>query len=396
MENQQEDPINPEVESNEIKDSVAEQSNGQDEANPQFAASQGLELGSESGMQQQQETISGEDSVQAVPVPLVPTLTKGNLLSYLRELRWSPVLRSHAYVKLLAPGVGFEEIEALKEIKHIQDVDLSNNLITDITPLNGMPDLAIVNLSGNKLEAFTLPDSPVLLEVDLSQNLITKFPVPWTGGVVDNLMKLNLAGNMLATIQDLPKMPNLTSLCLRGNQLTVIGGVTHLGKLKSLFMAKNELTSLAGTTSFPSLTCLHLRENKISTLEGLSADLTDLQKLNLRKNEVSVFNEIRKLQVLPKLTDLNLLDNPVCVNSTYRLDVILALPGLKRLDKIVITAEEKKKALRLTQDRELEQKLFSDAEKHGEKKEEEWLQWKEEQAAKEVLDQARMSFRDIY
>ena len=48
---------------------------------------------------------------------------------------------------------------------------------------------------------------------------------------------------------------------------------------------------------------------------------------------MSDYSEVKKLQVLPKIRAIVLLDTPLTENGDYRLEVLISVRRLERLDK---------------------------------------------------------------
>ncbi|GAQ89622.1 axonemal dynein light chain 1 [Klebsormidium nitens] len=128
-----------------------------------------------------------------------------------------------------------------------------------------------------------------------------------------------------------------------------------------------------------SLRILSLARNQIKKIENLEAvaetleelwisynlleKLTNLEKLSklrvlfLSNNKIAEWAEIERLAQLPALEDLLLVgnpltekynvsaaDNPSKPGSTWRLAVLQRLPGLKKLDGILVDREEVEQA----------------------------------------------------
>ena len=60
----------------------------------------------------------------------------------------------------------------------------------------------------------------------------------------------------------------------------------------------------------PSLKRLHLRRNKIATFDDEISELPALEYLNLRHNSIEHIAQAVKVLQFPKLTDLNVINNP--------------------------------------------------------------------------------------
>lgn len=79
--------------------------------------------------------------------------------------------------------------------------------------------------------------------------------------------------------------------------------------------------------------------------------------LFFRNNGISNLQEVEKLQVLPMLQALVLLDNPCSDESSYRLEVLVLLPHLQRLDKELVEEDERADANQIRQKRQEEEKV---------------------------------------
>lgn len=94
----------------------------------------------------------------------------------------------------------------------------------------------------------------------------------------------------------------------------------------------------------------------ISLLAGVSLPCC-LCFLFFRSNGIKSFQEVEKLQVLPMLQALVLMDNPCAEEPTYRLEVLSRLPQLQRLDKESIEEEEREEAEKICQARKEKEKV---------------------------------------
>lgn len=68
-----------------------------------------------------------------------------------------------------------------------------------------------------------------------------------------------------------------------------------------------------------SLEILHIRDNQIQSFGENFVDgcLKNLRYINLRANNVDKMEEVKKLSILPKLTELVLTDNPLVEEEDY-------------------------------------------------------------------------------
>ncbi|CAG4907837.1 unnamed protein product [Colias eurytheme] len=153
------------------------------------------------------------------------------------------------------------------------------------------------------------------------------------------------------------RMPNLKCLDFRYNSIHDISDI-DFPNLDSLYLAGNRITSLIGIEKLPNLRILHVRNNPIKLLNGFDPVHKKLQYLNLRNTKVATLKQIKKLRVLPALETLIIRGCPYMggtgeedaevadeeENPEQRVEVLASLPRLKRLNKGVITPEERTEA----------------------------------------------------
>jgi len=174
---------------------------------------------------------------------------------------------------------------------------------------------------------------------------------------------LNLNNNMISEVQfDGDALRKLSVLEMRGNQLTSTVGL-GLPKLQRLYLGENQITEIVDLEKCTALKILHLRgngetTNQLENLDGFSKNMVALQYLNLRGTKISALKaEIKKIKCLPMLRGLILKDSPVSKEEEYRIEVIMNIRNLERLDKDIFTDEERQEAQELYRQREEEGKL---------------------------------------
>ncbi|XP_061492864.1 leucine-rich repeat-containing protein 23 isoform X2 [Rhineura floridana] len=255
------------------------------------------------------------------------------------------------------------DITLIQSFIHLRYVDLSDNLLQDLSPLSALTHLLWLKVDGNRLTSPSMDELPYLQNASFANNHIKD-----TSGINHpRLANLSLKGNEIDVITGLDpdKLSNLHTLELRGNNLKSTAGLC-LPKLKNLYLAQNSITSLEDLEGLGQLTTLHLRDNQLETLDGFSESLKSLQYLNLRGNAIVQSQEVMKLQVLPMLRALVLLDNPCSDEGDYRVEVLVLLPRLERLDKDFFEEEERAEAEDIRQRRQ-EEELELEREREREK-----------------------------
>ncbi|XP_058414894.1 leucine-rich repeat-containing protein 23 [Diceros bicornis minor] len=266
---------------------------------------------------------------------------------------------AHAYVKLELKERDLTDIYLLRSYIHVRYVDVSENHLTDLSPLNYLTHLLWLKADGNRLRSARLNELPYLQIASFAYNQITD-----TEGISHpRLSSLDLKGNRIHMVTGLDpqKLISLHTLELRGNQLDSTLGI-NLPKLKNLFLAQNMLKKVEGLENLTNLTTLHLRDNQIETLSGFSKEMKSLQYLNLRGNMLTDLRELAKLRDLPKLRALVLLDNPCTDKNDYRQEALVQMAHLERLDKDFFEEEERVEADEIRQRMKEEQEQEAEPE----------------------------------
>lgn len=137
---------------------------------------------------------------------------------------------------------------------------------------------------------------------------------------------LRMSSNAIGKIEGLAGMDALTILSLGRNALKKIEGLNEVSDtLEQLWISYNQIASFAGIEK-----------------------LVNLQVLYCSNNKIDKWPEIERLQSLPKLREINLVNNPIHVKSeaegNWRIEVIKRLDKLKSLDGALIEDEEREQA----------------------------------------------------
>ncbi|KAG5448093.1 hypothetical protein CSKR_111606 [Clonorchis sinensis] len=153
---------------------------------------------------------------------------------------------------------------------HLFLLDVSNNLATQLGPINNVGDfvfpLGSIILSGNqlmRLEDFTCVDY-VATQIDLSSNLLQELPAIGFHGPI--LKKLSLDQNGLHSLDSLEEswLPNLVELSANRNSITTLPRI-HCPKLQNFLLQNNRISDISNLAEMlnlmPALCNLDLKEN---------------------------------------------------------------------------------------------------------------------------------------
>lgn len=276
----------------------------------------------------------------------------------------------YAYLMITATERKLTDVSIILNFKHVLFVDISDNFLNleGLQVLAGMPFLLYLRAERNRVESAAIDPIYYLQCLILNRNQITE-----TCDINQpSLEILELQDNLIYTIQfDGERLCNLKMLNLRGNQLIDFSG-TYPSSLEKLYLNQNKISKIVVDFSqLGNLKVLHLRDNQLRKLNGFTDQLANLTYLNLRNNKINKVREFRKLQCLPKLDTLIIMENPVTgsgeivvpgemdeevdaeevfgedefvLKDPTRILLTVLLPNLKRLNKDIITFEEREEA----------------------------------------------------
>ena len=204
-------------------------------------------------------------------------------------------------------------LEGLQFAVNLTELDVSNNRISNFSPITSLAKLQILNLNDNDLSNLTglvsaLEKLPDLSDLNLANNNITDFAAL---GKLTALTKLNFSGNSITDLTGLgaalEELPKLTDLALPVNDITDLSPLAKLPSLTSLNLAVNNVTDLSPLANLTNLTDLDLFENNASDL-GPLANLTSLTNLGLGNNAIA---NVAPLANLTSLINLDLSANTI-------------------------------------------------------------------------------------
>ncbi|RHY03339.1 hypothetical protein DYB36_000552 [Aphanomyces astaci] len=170
-----------------------------------------------------------------------------------------------------------------------------------------------------------------------------------------HVMFVNVSKNSLTDVSEaLAALEFLVSVNLSENQLTTVPKFNH-AFLKDVDLSKNQLTSLQDAEG-KSIVALKLNGNQLTSIDGL-ANFTSLKSVELARNHIDA---ISLATDMPNVDHVVLVRNSVTELDSYRLDLLLLLPRIKKLDGIPVTDDERVKAIALKQQRDAAAKEAAD------------------------------------
>ncbi|OQS04033.1 hypothetical protein THRCLA_03691 [Thraustotheca clavata] len=216
-------------------------------------------------------------------------------------------------------------LEQIKDFRHVRFVNAAKNKLNDASPLTALEYLLVLNLSENQFTALPKLKNPHLKALDIGKNQLTSL----LDGEATKLESLKVNGNQITSLEGIAAYKCLTTLDVSQNLITDMTIAAEIASLEHLIISENQLTTLNGLQLFPNLV-------------SFKAEL----------NQIAALSDVQILGSMLKLIEIDLTGNPLTQAENYRLDMILLMPKLIKLDGIVIEDEERIKAIALKQERE--------------------------------------------
>ncbi|XP_025991398.1 uncharacterized protein LOC113002642 isoform X2 [Solenopsis invicta] len=219
------------------------------------------------------------------------------------------------------------EADSFKGLSSLTYLDLCDNLLSQLSPqvFQTLPALRSLRMRGNRLSVSALSalrGLKRLEELDLSNNLLLGPMSPNLLPQMPKLHFLTVSENGLVNVQQgaLMGLRNLTYLSLSHNQIDVLEdhSFKYLSTLTQLDLANNRIVAVssASLAHLEKLITLDLTHN---FLRALSADLVvplkSLQDLRLDDNDITIVaNDVLTSKL--RLKRLSLADNPLNCDCT--------------------------------------------------------------------------------
>lgn len=258
------------------------------------------------------------------------------LLNYngMRQYRMKLIFKDNNHDKKAVPK--YNRMYGNNMLQAIYSLDLSNNEYTEIPLLQGMQNLAILNISRNLLTTAILSNMEELqqlTELDLSYNTISNIEVNSYLYLYIKLTKLDLSHNYLVKITHaiFDGFAELQILNLSDNFLDTLNQLSFEGikKLVNLNLSNNRLINISNSLfRFNELKVLNLRGNRLKDLKGKDFEqLVNLINLDLSSNFIKTVDS-NIFHSLILLQDLDISNNQL---ANLNKDMFYNLNSLKNI-----------------------------------------------------------------
>ncbi|KAJ2896470.1 hypothetical protein GGI21_005045, partial [Coemansia aciculifera] len=202
-----------------------------------------------------------------------------------------------------------EELEGLRQLTSLAQVNLSNNILEDMDFVEYMSSVGVLNVSNNKLKR-------------VSKHVAK----------CGELKAIILGHNAIKTIEHIDGLAKLNTLVVSHNQVDAIPGMPKLRELTKISAAHNRIKCVPDLRLYPALKEVRLNDNKIVSIPESIRACTSLRVVDLGNNLMDDWTAVAPLESLVGLDNLNLKGNPICAEKGYRERVIKMIPSLRVLD----------------------------------------------------------------
>lgn len=194
---------------------------------------------------------------------------------------------------------------------NVEELEVEDSQITDITPLQTLTALKKINLTGNKistlkplqsltnLQELRLEDCQIS-DITPLESLTSLTDLDLGSRKVGDVIMKNMKGNKIRDIAPLESLTALTVLNLNYNRISNLKPIQSLANLQELYLQGNQINDLTSLSSLVNLRNLMLWDNKIKNIAPLQT-LKNLQFLAIDADRV---NDIKTLKSLTRLEHL--------------------------------------------------------------------------------------------
>ncbi|NLD48800.1 MAG: hypothetical protein GX660_16675, partial [Clostridiaceae bacterium] len=203
---------------------------------------------------------------------------------------------------LIVPNKSISSIEGLQHFDNLLYLDISNNFVTDLSPLRKLNKITSLFIKGNNIsdlsQTAAIYNSLKQRDYELKpgftdKNLESAVRLAIgknTGDLsisdLSKVTELNADGKGISDLQGIQYLVNMEELELSNNNIKIIDPLKSLIGLKKLSLAYNSLNSAEALSYLSNLEYLDLDNNSISDFTPLT-ECTNIRHLSVHNNSIS-------------------------------------------------------------------------------------------------------------
>lgn len=179
-------------------------------------------------------------------------------------------------------------------MKHVEILNISDNLIKDISPISKSSSIKVIKCNYNLIESIPSFKNSGIEILELNFNAISEIK-----GIEElkSLKELKLGNNNIENISNLKNI-KLRILKLNNNKIQKINDLENQTELEYLDLSNNKLTIISLVNfKWTKLIELNLDNNYLSSISEMSS-LTKITKLDLQNNQLESIENLLKLNTL--------------------------------------------------------------------------------------------------
>jgi internalin A len=230
------------------------------------------------------------------------TIRKSDIIRYCERSRILGFERVVPIISTEAPVLirSLEGIQAFASCNY-KEIILSNQKLTDLTPLRALTTLVHIGAPNNEIESISAL------------------------GSLTGLKTLSVPNNRIRSLAGLEGLINLQTVTIRDNEISDLEVIRHWTRLEHLVAGDNSISSLEPLSHLPMLRTLKLYKLNLRN----EAELTHLRRLTTLKELDIAMNGIADITPISGLTNLRILS--LMNNNIKDLSPLAAMSNLERL-----------------------------------------------------------------
>jgi len=215
----------------------------------------------------EQSAPTGPAAASVVPDPSLEAALRAEILSKRDNTDPLTVEDLATISRLVASRLGITSLAGLQHCRGLRLIDLSDNAISDLTPIADLTRLQSVTLAGNQIRDISPLSRLIAIQLlDLSRNQVDTLNAI---GKMRNLRTLYVADNRVSSIAPLASLTNITALDLAGNSVSDLSPIAESRGLTTLEISDNQVRSLQPLTGLSGLSMLIMPNNPIESFDPL-------------------------------------------------------------------------------------------------------------------------------